>query len=289
MNLQQYKNETQQELEAILHYWMHYAVDKERGGFYGRIGNDNSRFENAPKGVVLNARILWTFAAAYNSTKEQQYLVLADRAYQYIVDNFVDNKYGGVYWSVDATGKPLDTKKQIYALAFVIYGCSEYYKCRQHKAAKQLAIHTYELIQQYSYDSERGGYLEAFARDWRPLEDLRLSEKDANSKKTTNTMVHWTCSAARSLPQEASTTTVLKTLDPNPLGGGRVSPPSMQPWHCASRREAIGCSPRLVGPSHHYNRHEVRDEGECVTTCVCHRRDRIGCSHHNIHCDSEAW
>jgi mannobiose 2-epimerase len=36
----------------------------------------------------------------------------------------------------------------------------------------------------------RNGYLEAFDRDWNLLEDLRLSDKDANEKKTMNTHLH---------------------------------------------------------------------------------------------------
>ena len=34
------------------------------------------------------------------------------------------------------------------------------------------------------------GYFEAFARDWKPIDDLRLSDKDANEKKTMNTHLH---------------------------------------------------------------------------------------------------
>jgi mannobiose 2-epimerase len=48
----------------------------------------------------------------------------------------------------------------------------------------------FELIEQYSFDPVYNGYLEAFDRDWRLLEDLRLSEKDANEKKTMNTHLH---------------------------------------------------------------------------------------------------
>jgi len=36
----------------------------------------------------------------------------------------------------------------------------------------------------------KNGYLEAYSRDWVLLEDLRLSEKDANEKKTMNTHLH---------------------------------------------------------------------------------------------------
>lgn len=47
------------------------------------------------------------------------YFNTAKRAYEYIINNFLDREYGGVYWSVNAKGKMLDGKKQIYGLAFV--------------------------------------------------------------------------------------------------------------------------------------------------------------------------
>jgi mannobiose 2-epimerase len=190
MNVSLLKQELEVELHSILQYWMQYAIDERQGGFCGKIDNDNHCYEDAPKGAVLHARILWTFAAAFLQTKESAYVQVADRAFQYILDHFVDHKYGGVYWSVDHKGEPLDTKKQIYALAFVIYGCSEYYRCTQYEPVKKLAIHLYELIQRFSFDPEQGGYLEAFARDWQPVADLRLSNKDANEKKTMNTHLH---------------------------------------------------------------------------------------------------
>jgi len=190
MDLQLFKNELQQELHNVLSYWIKYTVDEVHGGFCGKVDNDNKCYRDAPKGCVLNARILWTFSAAYNLTREPQYAPVATRAFEYLQNYFVDLQYGGVYWSVTNLGEPRDTKKQIYALAFVIYACSEYYRMQQWQPAKKLAIQLYELIQRYSYDRERGGYLEAFARDWQPQADLRLSNKDANEKKTMNTHLH---------------------------------------------------------------------------------------------------
>lgn len=190
MDLPLFKNELQHELHNVLHYWMQYTIDEVHGGFCGKVDNDNKCYSDAQKGCVLNARILWTFSAAFNLTHEPQYAPVATRAFEYIQNYFVDNLYGGVYWSVTNRGEPLDTKKQIYALAFVIYACSEYYRMQQWPPAKKLAIQLYELIQRYSYDSKKGGYFEAFARDWQPLADLRLSNKDANEKKTMNTHLH---------------------------------------------------------------------------------------------------
>lgn len=185
-----YREEVSAELNSILNYWITHTVDQERGGFYGSVSNDNVPGKTAPKGIVLNSRILWAFSAAFLHTKEQQYLDIAERAYQYITDHFIDQEFGGVYWSVDYKGTVLDGKKQIYGLAFCIYGLSEFYKASANDLALSFANDLFKYIEQHSHDKVNGGYLEAFTREWSVIDDLRLSEKDSNEKKTANTHLH---------------------------------------------------------------------------------------------------
>jgi len=146
--------------------------------------------EGAVKGAVLNARILWSFSAAYNLTRDEHLLVVAERSLSYVLDHFIDGTFGGVYWSVEADGAPADTKKQIYAIAFTIYGLTEYYQAAYDEAVLELAKKLYRCIEDHSYDALQGGYVEALTRDWRSIADLRLSDKDANEKKTMNTHLH---------------------------------------------------------------------------------------------------
>ena len=188
--LENYQKDLKHELFQILGFWQQNTIDTTNGGFYGKIDNDNKIFQDAPKGSVLNSRILWAFSAAYNLTKNNEYLILAERAFKYIKDFFIDREFGGVYWTVDYKGKPLDTKKQIYALAFAIYGLSEFYISTKNEEAKELAIELYNTILTYSYDNKNGGYIEALTRRWDPITDLRLSKKDANEKKSMNTHLH---------------------------------------------------------------------------------------------------
>jgi mannobiose 2-epimerase len=188
--LEVYKAELSHELSRILDYWIKYTPDEVNGGFIGRIDSDENVVAGSPKGSVLNARILWSFSATYNLNKNEEYLIYADRAYQYIINHFIDKEHGGVYWTVDYKGNPLDTKKQVYAIAFTIYALSEYYRASGNEDAKTLAIDLYNLLVKHSYDPIKTGYFEAFTRDWQPISDLRLSAKDANEKKTMNTHLH---------------------------------------------------------------------------------------------------
>lgn len=176
--------------EKILPFWINRMVDHEHGGFYGWANNNGEITKDASKGAVMNTRILWTFSAAYNMFHDQKYLDIADRSFQYMVDQFLDEKHGGIYWILDYQGKPLESKKQIYAQAFAIYSFSEYFRATVNKTSLEFAKEIFHLIEKHSFDPDHNGYFEAFSRYWEILEDLRLSNKDINEKKTLNTHLH---------------------------------------------------------------------------------------------------
>jgi mannobiose 2-epimerase len=177
-------------INNILPYWINNMPDKANGGFYGRIDGNEHLHPQANKGVVLNARILWTFSAAYRCEKNPQYLEIAERAYRYIRDYFTDKEYGGVYWELDYRGKPVNTRKQTYAQGFALYGYSEFYRATGEPEALKMSIDLFRLIEKRAHDPLSGGYFEAFQRDWQAIDDKRLSEKDANEAKSTNTHLH---------------------------------------------------------------------------------------------------
>ncbi|MBR1548432.1 MAG: AGE family epimerase/isomerase [Prevotella sp.] len=201
----------------------------------------------AEKGAILNARILWSFSAAYRvlsglqredgrektidyrkktidyrektvdcrrktidyrlqdvdsrlkdvdsrlkdvDSRLKEILETATRAKDYLIEHFIDREYGGVYWSVDYKGQPLDTKKQFYAIGFAIYGLSEYARATGDREALDYALQLYDCIEEHALDREHNGYIEAMTRQWQPIADMRLSELDANYPKSQNTHLH---------------------------------------------------------------------------------------------------
>lgn len=211
--------------ENILPYWTQKMCNPS-GGFHGRITGREQLDPEAPRGAIMNARLLWTFASAHRLLGSQatgeagkcpadgctgeeagsnsdgqctrgndsrwhgSYLDMAFRAKREIIDKFYDPEHGGIYWSLDASGNPLDTKKQIYAIAFAIYGLSELYRACGDSEALEYAIKLFHDIEEHSFDSEKDGYFEAFTREWNTIGDMRLSDKDANESKTMNTHLH---------------------------------------------------------------------------------------------------
>jgi mannobiose 2-epimerase len=188
LSLHTLRQEVYQEYFRILDYWKTYAVDHTQGGFYGQVNGQNQPVAGAPKAIVINSRILWTFSTAVNHFQKTQYLPIATRAYDYIRKHFVDPQHKGVYWSVNADGTPQETRKQMYGHAFAMYGLSEFYKATKTQAALDQAVSLFSLIEQYSFDAKNGGYIEAFGQDWSATDDYILSKGD--SRKSMNTHLH---------------------------------------------------------------------------------------------------
>ena len=185
------KKEMQDVLENnILRFWLDKMTDHEHGGYYGRIDGSGVLHPEAEKGAILNARILWAFSAAYRVLGNPEYLEAATRAKDYFIDHFIDPDYGGVYWSVDYLGNPLDTKKQFYAIGFALYGLSEYVRATGDREVLDYALQLYDCIEEHAFDREHNGYIEACTREWGEIADMRLSDLDANYPKSQNTHLH---------------------------------------------------------------------------------------------------
>lgn len=189
-SLTQLHLEIAEEVHRILKWWRFHAPDTVHGGFVGEIDQFNVPNHLADKGSVLNARILWTFSAVYRKFGHPEDLALANRAFEYLLTYFYDATYSGIYWKLKPNGDVSNDRKQIYAIAFAIYGLSEYYKITGDQKALDAAITLYQSIEHYSRDFDLGGYHEAYSREWKLIDDLRLSEKDRNDPKTMNTHLH---------------------------------------------------------------------------------------------------
>jgi cellobiose epimerase len=181
----------EQELTGnILPFWMEHTPDPVNGGFYGSLSNDLKVDNDSPRSAILYGRILWTFALAFEKYDHPEYLGTARRAYEYIKEYFWDAQYGGVYWSVNAEGEPLDSRKHTYAQAFCIYGLSEYHRVTGDAEALELARKIFELLETHAHDSVHGGYVEGRGNDWVSSTDPRLSQFEPMCDKSMNTLLH---------------------------------------------------------------------------------------------------
>jgi mannobiose 2-epimerase len=177
-------------LSDILPFWLKYAIDSEYGGFRGQIANDLTIDPYADKGLILNARILWTFSKAFSVYRDPVYRATAQRAYEYLDRFFWDHEYGGVYWMLDCQGRATDSKKRIYGQAFTVYALAEYFHATGDTEALAKTLRIVNQIESCGHDARHGGYFETYERDWTLAADQRLSEVDMDEKKSMNTHLH---------------------------------------------------------------------------------------------------
>ena len=174
----------------ILPFWMERVVDHTSGSFHGALSNDLMPDRTVERGALLTARILWTFSAAYGQYRDPAYLAMADYAHAALMQRYHDQTHGGFFWSIAADGTVRRDRKQVYGQAFAIYALGEYHAASGQRAPLDQAIKVFRLLETHAADRKDGGYFEAFARDWSPIADMRLSVVDQNDPKSQNTMLH---------------------------------------------------------------------------------------------------
>lgn len=181
-------DEVKKELTGhIIPFWKGMR-DDTYGGYYGWLDQQLQLDKKAEKGCILNSRILWFFSNAYVMLGEKELLDEANHGYDFLTTYCIDKEYGGIYWSLNYDGTPLDTTKHTYNQAFAIYALCAYYEASKNAQAKDLAMELYRLIEERCCDN--GGYLEAFKRDFSPESNEKLSENGVLAERTMNTLLH---------------------------------------------------------------------------------------------------
>ena len=187
------KQETARHLsEVILPFWSKLR-DDGNGGFIGYVGYDLLADAAAPRGCIYNSRILWFFSTAYTLLGKPEYLENARHAFN-DMERFADPKEGGLYWMCAADGTPLDETKHTYNHAFAVYALAAYARASGSGQALQKARSLFSLIEGRMAADE--GYLDAFDRAFRPLQNEKLSDnpvllaRGVIAEKTMNTLLH---------------------------------------------------------------------------------------------------
>jgi mannobiose 2-epimerase len=176
--------------QNIMPFWLENSADSAMGGFVGRMSNEGVVDIGAAKGLVLNARLLWSFSAMHRFTENPACLKMANLAFDYILSHFWDTQHGGGFWNLNPDGSVLNPEKKIYGQAFLIYALSEHYLCTASDASLKIAKQVFELLETNALDRENLGYFEVYNRDWSLAIDQRLSDEDMDAKKSMNNHLH---------------------------------------------------------------------------------------------------
>ena len=174
----------------ILPWWIEHDVDEEHGGFYGAVTNDNAPVPHATRFITLNARLVWTFSAAYRVMGNPEYKKMADRAYNYFIKYFWDDEYNAANNRVDEFGDPVSKPRYIYGEAFAIYGLSEYARAMGCNEALEYARKLVASLEKHVYDPVYKGYFESCKPDWTHDPWTRGVNRLPTDEKTMNNHLH---------------------------------------------------------------------------------------------------
>jgi len=150
--------------KQILPVWVKHAM-RQKEGVMGAMSASGQPVVNGPKGAVMNARALWSFAFAYRQTRNPRLFLAAAHCYDGFIDQFEDREYGGMYWTVDSAGRPIDDSKALLAQTYALYAFAQYYAASGDSTALLRANRLAQLIETRYLRSD-GTYASEFARDF---------------------------------------------------------------------------------------------------------------------------
>jgi mannobiose 2-epimerase len=167
------------ELENILDFWL-WKIRKG-DSIIGEIAINGTINPSADLGSMYLGRIMYGASAACKSLKTDKYKILADTAYQILINQFKNPK-GGFYWALDSNKNSIhDIENNNLAQAFILYGMAEYASFTSSTIAiTELEAQTNFLLETLK-DQENGGYLDIYDENWEPLE---------NQNKALGTHIH---------------------------------------------------------------------------------------------------
>ncbi len=161
----------------------------------------------------------------------------AQRLFESLTHVFQDTTHGGWFYSVDAQGAPLDTTKDLYTHAFIVFACAEYGARSGNRDALDI-VHAAASLIEDRFGAGNGLLHAALAADFSPTGGAPLQ----------NPLMHLTEAwlAARAATQDAAFDTSLARL-----GGAIARTFVHQPTGCIAELP-IGSTDNRLEPGHQF-------------------------------------
>lgn len=175
--------------DRVAPFWLH-TMPSGRNRLRGAVGEDGRVRHFAAKSTVLTSRVAWSFASVYRHTGDRVAFALAERAATELLERHVDQRYGGVYWSIDVWRRPRERHKHMYAQAFAIYAFTEMFLADRNPRWWHAARAVLSAVASGLADG-RGGLAECADERWEPVSGRCLGRiGDTTARVSTNTLIH---------------------------------------------------------------------------------------------------
>lgn len=153
--------------------WYEAFTDSERGGFYERLGQNFKPVETGTRRLLTQCRQLATYSHASLQPECNIPGLDLKRHFEHIVKYYYVEETGGWRFSTYDDGNPRDEYYDLYALAFVIFSFSHYYRASGDDRARLYALDTLHFIETSFRLPDQPGLTEAIGPDLKIIPQLR--------------------------------------------------------------------------------------------------------------------
>ena len=143
-------------LDNVIPFWMKYSPDREHGGYFHSFDYDGSIIDT-DKYMWPQTREVWIFSMLYNRVeKKKEWLDMAGLGIDFLKKYGRDNN-GDWYFALNRQGEPVVHPYNIFLDCFAVIAFSEYAQASGNEECLDIALKTYDRIQQRK-DDPKGKY-----------------------------------------------------------------------------------------------------------------------------------
>lgn len=246
-----------------LPFWSTAGFDAEHDRFEERVTLAGKRIPGVPIRLMTQARQIYSFGLADRRGWHRDASGIVERAYEAMIRDFHrrDGNEGWIF-SIHRDGTIADTKRDLYAHAFVLLAIASYVEATGRRDALALADATLAYIDGHLRAAEGGGYVDSAP----PADDLR--RQNPHMHLLEGLLSLWSSSAdQRYLDRAAEIFGLFSSRFFRPEVG------ALGEYFNASLEPASGAAGNIVEPGHHYEwiwllRWFERESGQSVQRYV---------------------
>jgi mannose-6-phosphate isomerase len=155
-------------LDELLPHWERYGLDRERGGYWNRLGPGMRPEPDEAKRFLVHTRQLYAFSRGSELGAGDWARRAALHGLDFMQRRFWDARHGGWFFTTDLAGQPLDRRKDLYVHAFAIFALAHHYRAFGESESLRLARETLAIVRDKLRDAKHGGFWEGASEDWQP-------------------------------------------------------------------------------------------------------------------------
>lgn len=159
-----------QAINDILPYWTKYAMDSDSGAFITNLDADWNPVSNSHKYPSMIGRHIFSYSAAYLMTGNDEYLAIAQKTKDFLLEHAWDDENGGWYDVLNRDGTPAVTSKNMFIQTYALTGLAMYYFVTRDREVLRYIEQTDSLLEANLWDSMNGGYFNMAGKEWQIID-----------------------------------------------------------------------------------------------------------------------